>query len=554
MTKKPENTKLVTRNEFREFYDEKIANRYKKPDSNSTFEFSDDLIKKLPFCKEPIDLFNRAKIIDVNNNIVKKAILVLRINKTKKTFYLKYNGKNIGKIATWVNNKTNRSYFKESEANVREALKRAAIKARNEELKNPDVAHIANLTIKQYLEQQYKADRLVYKISNGSIKPVKDNVIKTITSDITPLLNEKIKNIKESWIDVLIDYWDTEKPHPTHIDTVCVKAKRTQRKAYTQINSMFNICVKAGYIAANLINGNTGLFKDIQEEEIEINTIDLDADTALKYIFEKAKGSFQGKILLASMMMGGFRNCEVYRNYVKNYKIKAREVFVPAHITDKTNKSRTVPIENDYYWLKVKEYLNSSEYLSHKNEADHLLPMKGLASKKRREKEGNGPFHSTDAIKKPVWTDFKQHFGIEDHIVPYDFRHTFGTNVADELDIHYGADLLGDNLDTYVKHYRKKDLDKKARPSLAKFQSSRKSQIEEAPQTAHDNAAIVLASKDAMPKSITKIFDMFKNGKVVPQENHLLKSDWDKFVTLIKAQKEGGMLEDPMLDLWLSMQ
>jgi len=551
MAKSPENTKVLSREEFRSFYDEKIPKSKRKPDSNSTFEFTDKLIRELPFCDSPVDLFNRTKITD-ELGVIENALLILRINKSVKTFYLKYKGRNIGKISNWTTNETNKSHFKENEANVAEAIKRAAEKARSEESKNPKVAHIADLTIRQYLEHQYKVDRTIHKTVNKGIKHVSDSVINTIVADISPLIDEKIKNIKENWINILIQYWEKKKKHSTQ-DKICVKAKRSQRKAYTQINSMFNICVRAGYITTNLLDGKTDLFKDIEEDEVQISTIDIDADTALKYIFENAKGSFQGKILLASMMIGGFRNCEVYRNYTKNYKIIAREIFVPAHITHKTNKSRTVPIESDYFWLKVREYLTSPEYLSHQNEAGHLLPMKGLASKKRRDKEGNGSFHSTDAIKKPVWLDFKEHFNLEKHIVPYDFRHTFGTNVADELDIHYGADLIGDDIATFTKHYRKKDLDKKARPSLAKFQS-RVDKTEDVQQASYESNAIVMAAKGGVPNSISEIFDMFKNGKVEPKENYMLKTDWDKFVNIIRGQFEAKKITDSKVEMWLEMQ
>jgi hypothetical protein len=59
---------------------------------------------------------------------------------------------------------------------------------------------------------------------------------------------------------------------------------------------------------------------------------------------------------------------------------------------------------------------------------------------------------------------------------------------------------------------------------------------------------------DLLPDSISKLFLMFKNGKAKLEENYMLKADWDKFVTLIQAQKGAGMLEDPELNVWLSMQ
>ena len=68
------------------------------------------------------------------------------------------------------------------------------------------------------------------------------------------------------------------------------------------------------------------------------------------------------------------------------------------------------------------------------------------------------------------------------------------------------------------------------------------------------NIDSVYATADSLPESISKLFSMFKNGKIVPKENHMLKVDWDKFVNLIKSQFEAKKINDSEIKMWLSMQ
>ncbi len=57
-----------------------------------------------------------------------------------------------------------------------------------------------------------------------------------------------------------------------------------------------------------------------------------------------------------------------------------------------------------------------------------------------------------------------------------------------------------------------------------------------------------------MPQPVAQLINMFRNGKNIPKENHLYKSDWDKFIKIISAQHEAGKLSDPLLPVWLAMQ
>jgi len=111
--------------------------------------------------------------------------------------------------------------------------------------------------------------------------------------------------------------------------------------------------------------------------------------------------------------------------------------------------------------------------------------------------------------------------------------------------------LQGDSIETANKYYNEKS-EERLKEAMVKA-TGNKDKEEQVKQPNSD--AIVLASTEGMPDDVIKIFNMFKNGKIVPKENHLLKTDWDKLVTLINALKDKGKLvEGEELDLWLMTQ
>jgi integrase len=551
------NNKVGNKEEFFQTYNngKAIALTYKKPNSNATFQFKDSRIAALPFCKSKngVEVYHWGEITDDEGVKVEGAILVLRIIKTKKTFYARYKNKMSPSLGSWINNDTNKTIFKKGEAIVRIAKQRLVEYVRHQESRDLSVAHIADWTIEKYIDSKYEADREKYQIKNNSKKPVSYETRKTIKSDIKIKLNKKLKDINIEWLDDLIEYWETDKENPTN-GKIGHKGKDSQRKSYTQINAMFNTCVRAGYIPKNPFDGETWRFANNDDEERELKTIDIDADIALKFIFVQAPGSMQGKILLASMMMGGFRNSEVYRNYSKNFRINQREIFIPAHISQKTNKSRTVPIENDYYWEKVEEYFQSPDYQNYKNEDGHFLPMQRKPAQKTIQRKGDKAAHATDAVKRPVWKAFKTNFNLEEAIRAYDFRHTFITNAARRLQLHEVVKYSGNSPEMVVNHYAKVDQEKD-RHVFAEFQSSKvnkkdKIQIDNQMNSIDE---IVIVNDKAIPISIQNHWFIFKSGKIMPN-SRIKRIDFLKFVKFIHKLFDSGKISDKDTEIWLQMQ
>lgn len=522
---------------------------------SSTFQFSNKRIAALPFCEEVVDLYHLGEITDTDSNKIEGVTLVLRITKTRKSFYFRYKNKMSPKLGHWFENETNRSTFTGDNINFAEAKRRAAENANHLKVRNASVAHIADWTFAEYIDKQYKSDRDIHPLQNNKKKEVSDDVRKKIKSDLGEKVNDKLRNVQLSWLDDLEEYWKKDKLNPAN-GIVGHKSINSQRKAYTQINAMLNICVKAGYIVKNPFAGEAYRYENNVDEEREINTIDISPDTALKFIFESAPGSMQGKILLASMMMGGFRNSEVYRNYTSNFRVNKREVFVPASISHKSKKSRTVPIENDYYWSKVEEYLKSPEYLSNKNTAGHFLPMKRRPSEKTRERLGDLPAHATDAVKKPVWTAFKKQFSLSKEVRAYDFRHTFITNAAECMHLHEVIKYSGNSVEMVSKHYAKVDKEK-ARPHFAGFQSDNNETTCETFNSpslqASVTADIVIVRDSDIPPNLKKYWGLFRAGKV-NNTGQIKRDDFKKFVNIIQRLFDAGDISGEESELWLMMQ
>jgi hypothetical protein len=265
-----------------------IPKSVRKYNSYTTFEFNDKYIARLPFCDTTggIDLYDRTTTIDEHGKEVTGAILVLRIQKRTKTFYFRYKNKMQSSLGRWTGD-TSKSHYTKDEACVRIARERMAKEVRLIESRDSSVAHIAEWTIEDYINKRYSQDREKYTIQRGEIKSVTERTKNDIIRDLGDYKQKRIKDVEKSWIEPLIKEWKRPKLNKAN-GRVLAKAKGTCKKAYTEINAMFNICVKAGYIAINPLRDEMWRFKEENTSEKEINIIDEDPDTLLRFIFEVA--------------------------------------------------------------------------------------------------------------------------------------------------------------------------------------------------------------------------------------------------------------------------
>jgi integrase len=506
------------------------------PFRNCTFVFKKSLIEKLPYIETGSkDVFD-AK--ESGNGFS----LLLRLVKRSKVFYFKASKGPMKKIGPW-QERTDSRHYPEGFYSLKKARDKFEIMRSQWDNFCADAASTGEWTIEKYIDEQYEKDRKKYKIKNGGLKPLEDlKILKTIKSDMKLWIDKRLKDVNEGWIEEFIEYWEEAKENPTN-GVIKAKSKDSQRKAYTVINSMFNICTKAKYITHNPLDGFTYLFKDEEAEEREINTYDVDPDIALKFIFEEAPGNFAGKLILATMVMAGVRNSEAYRNFRKNFQIEKKNLHIPAIISRKTKKKRDIPIESEYYWAQVRLYLSTSLYFE--NDHEHMFPSHKMSA----------TGHVTEGVMRKPWKAMKLKFGFSKSDRPYDFRHTFATKVTKKVGVETASKIIGDHPDTLMKYYLKHEIDD-TRPMLAEIQggSAYKQPDEEvvnAINTVNADDEIVQATDLGMPEMVKQAFEMYKNGKVLPGENLMYRKQWDSFVSVIRQMSENGMIKDA--EIWLML-
>ncbi|MEZ8106779.1 tyrosine-type recombinase/integrase [Vibrio cortegadensis] len=507
------------------------------PKKQTSFHFKDGLIKKLPLIKD-----GSKDLYDLTNNI-KKFSLVLRVSKTAKTFYIKPAQRTMIKLGRWQEPNAN-THIKPDDgymtvSGARAAFKKQVKKLLAEEQLAPEVLHVREWTIEDYLSKQYTKDRTRYKIKNGSIRPISPKSLNAIKRDIKPLLSQKLKDANKNWLETLTEHWQKEVVNPTN-DVVTMRSLDTNRKAYTQINAMLNIWVSAGYIRKNPIDGEVARFKDEHADQREIITFDeLSVENVLRYLWQDdVLGSKAAKLVLATMIVAGVRNSEAYRNTKENFRISERVLFIPSLISGKTRKSRTIPIESDYYWQMVTEYLTSDEYFE--NEHNHMFPSK----------KGSNTGHITDGATSKPWHDLKDHFKLPLESRPYDFRHTFASSLAKTEGIEVTSKLLGDNPDTVMKYYIKHETES-VRPALRQMHNNKNLKQSEQ-SNAKEGDPIVAVSENDMPNEVKRYFNAFINGLEIPEKGKVNLSQWKKFVDKLRLLNQKKQIDE--IEDWLMFQ
>ncbi|MFT6905185.1 MAG: integrase [Oleiphilaceae bacterium] len=504
------------------------------PFRNYTFVFKEKIIGDLPFIeKGSKDVFDAG----VNGG---GFSLILRLVKRSKVFYFKPTYGSMKKIGPWQERKDSRHYPK---GFFSLAMARKEFNKLKEQWDNfcAESAAVGEWTIERYIDEKYEDDRKIHKIKNGGIKPLEDlKVLKNIKSDIRPWINNKIKDANEEWIQEFIDYWETPRENPTN-RVLNKKSKDTQRKAYSVVNSMFNICTKAKYITHNPLDGFAYLFKDDEAEERDINTYDIDPDIALKFIFEDAPGNLAGKVILATMVLAGVRNSEAYRNFRQNFQIDKKNLHIPAIISRKTKKKRDIPIESEYYWAQIRIYLSTSAYFE--NDQGYMFPSHKMSA----------TGHVTHGVTRDPWNALKLKFGFSKSDRAYDFRHTFASKVTEKVGVETAAKIIGDKPETLMKYYLKHEIDD-TRPMLAEIQKGSASKLEKEIEssTVYEASEVVKATDFGMPDAVKHIFETYRNGKVLPGENLMYKKQWNSFVSVVRKMSENGIIKDA--DTWLMIQ
>jgi hypothetical protein len=511
----------------------------KKFTGNRLCTLTNKLIKELPFSESVIEITDTGFTAKEGG-----GRLVLRVGKTSKTFYpivaigrKRKTGKMLGKFTVNdTNHYINSGVNKEADiTKARERFKKYIVFTnahRSEKQKD------GNMKIRFYLESgRYKEDRTKHKTKTGKYKPVTDNTIKMIISGFDRWMDCRLNEVNKEWaleFDNDCNELRTNKANGKKFKGLKSESKR---KLFTAFSAMFNICETAGYIAKNELDGEISRFP--KSEIGNAKTYNMSYESLMDHIFdEDTPETLTGKLIVAGMAVTAARNSELYRNYIDNFNFEERSVYIPAEISKNGMAGqRTVYPSSDIWWEKLAFHLKTID----RNDKGHMFPSPIIIGQ-----------HVSPSIYSKTWTSVKKRFNLKDTDRLYNLRSTLMTRIAKESGIDVAAKMGGDSLETADKYYNDKN-EERLKEAMRKATGSNRE--EKQVIQINDDGAIVLASTEGMTDDVIKIFNIFKNGKVVPQENHLLKTDWDKFVTLIKTQKDAGKLvEGPILDMWLMVQ
>jgi len=517
------------------------ARAYVGTDANkpTSMTLKDSSIQKLPFIDDGIvDIYDVA--IDASEH--QGYRLVLRLSKLKKTFYIVNKKRKITKkIGTWIK-KPDSKYEPPPEGCIWVAEVRKIFKdlVSEKEVTKDDSSNVAEMTICDYLLTRYQNDRLKTTIKSDVIKPVRIETIKSILSVYGPWLDKKIGEAKSSWPQDFKDYWLVTDRYNAANRKTSKLTTESMRKYYTYLNAMFGICVKRGYIAKNHIDGYTHLFERTKSEKVTV--YEYDYDDVLEFIFsDEVEEKLSHKLIVASMIVTGGRNSEIYKNYRENFRIDKREVFIPGSISKNKNVSRPIPVESDFYWQMVEAYVEDLEL----NQHGHMFPSK---------KAKNG--HVTDNVYRGVWESIKTKYGLNKYARLYNNRATYGTRLAREHSVDVAAKTLGDSLETTAKYYLHHDIEV-IRPALKKM-FNRKSKNEDiskssSPVYVREEQETELVRVGKMPPEVKNLFEQFLSGRDVSIESgYIDKKIWMQFREKISSWFETRKASVKTLE-WIEM-
>lgn len=530
-------------------------------------ELTDGIVQMLPFY--PLDYVkkganNSIDIADDNFSAEKDGgRLILRIGVKTKTWYVVTANRKGGRakmirLGKYAYNKN--GYYKdtktdkidEREANVQTARERFPEYIREHYNEHAVSRKQGAMTIREYLDSgQYQIDREKYPTErHGEVVAVKPKTIKTIKSQFAPWLDCQLHEVSKEWPLAFKKHWDDRyieeneigrRDNPEYVDKE-VKPT-TQRKYFSEIQSMFSICEKAGYIDRNWLKGGTKYFPKSKKKRGTTQVYTFEYEDLFEFLFNiSEQGTDNGKMIIAIMAVTGCRNAEVYKNLRSNLELlkdkKGKEYFnlhIPAWLC-KTSESGEgdAQIRHPYVVSKLKEHLKRDDVKNSR----YIFPSP-VQNK-----------HCSDHAYRDLWKDCKEYFGLSEKSRLYSLRATLGTRISKVSGIHEAATQLRDSIETASLHYDQVDEERLSEGLDEVFEQNK------TPKQEPINSAVALLINIEgleIPSPIQKLFDMFKGRRLV-DGNKISSADYDKFVELVRKQVEDKKVVDDEVELWLEFQ
>ena len=505
--------------------------------------FKNLAIIALPFCDDgTVDIYDSEFASSEDG-----GLMFLRVGKRSKTFYpvpalpgrARKTCKSLGRFISKTSN-----HYKEDEADVAEARKRFRQFIINVNSNRNELQKIGDMTIRYYIDSgQYKKDRQNFDTKRNKRQHVSDITLNSLRTQFEPWLDFKLNQIDKYWAEEMQEHW--AKPRFNNANGKRYPngfSQDTLRRYFTQFNALVNTCVKAKYIDYNRIEDEISRFPKAKQGKII--TYDMNYDDLIIFIFEQTRGSLAGKLIVATMVLTGARNAEVYKNFIDNWDFKNRSIFIPSKISkNKDVGERYVYPENDKYWQMMHVHTESID----RNKFGHMFPSNINPGK-----------YLSATVYRDVWKDIKLYYGLKNDARLYSFRSTFGTRIAETENPNVAAKVLGDRETTanqYYIHIEERRIEAASRKAGSTDPKLLADNLENKSTTKSNTSMTdyTIPVPEAMPLKVLKLWSMFK-ARRLKLDGTIKNDDYSAFVLKVQKQFEDNKISGPDIEEWLDFQ
>lgn len=314
-----------------------------------------------------------------------------------------------------------------------------------------------------------------------------------------------------------------------------------------EIQAMFNIAEKMGYIERNWLHQGSSLFPKKNKKRGSTRTYKFEYEELFDFVYEKAKtGTENGKLFICIMAITGCRNSEIYKNLKSNFELKKDgnssdyfSMFIPPELC-KTREAGSghVQIKHPFVVSKLKKHLERNEV----KESRYMFPSPTLRNK-----------HCSDDAYRKLWQEIKTHFDLHKIDKLYSLRATLGTRVAKSSGIDVAANILRDSLETAFESYDNVDEERKNDALNIALKLNIDQNTGNTKELPTKTAAGIHVDITHMPEPVIKLWSIYKTRNL-NEDGSISSEKYADFVSRIKKQFDTGKITGAEVEMWLDFQ
>jgi hypothetical protein len=351
------NTDIVNKSDFR--ITNYIENRHIEKRNNkyiNRFLFTDTRIDALPFIRG----VTKNELIDFKDSHTDKerfikTNLILRISKSSRVFYPQFNGKMGKKLGNWIKRSKSGGYIPKGFLTTTMARAELEKRYKEQELLDDRVSFMKRKTLRDYINNHYEIDRKDTAMDNGKCSPLMPATKKMLLRDFKPWLEMKMEDVKPEWAKEFKSHFEKKRKKVIDKDTGKEEeipiSTGTMRKSFVAFKSLMGICKRRRYISKNPMMEQGHLFPENPVKEK--NHFIINRGDVVSFIFSEEfdqyheythPANFEGKLIVATIVLLGCRPIEVQSNYKKNFRCKERLINIQPGLQKKSGNGRNNPI------------------------------------------------------------------------------------------------------------------------------------------------------------------------------------------------------------------